>query len=116
MGAGVLVAAVGVPFSLLARRDFNTYDAWTAEKCSSGVGCPSQTVPPASVTDAQSRGRTENAVAISLYSVGAAVAGAGLVLLLLDQPRVVRTEETSHARLLPVIGPGTVGVSLSVLR
>jgi hypothetical protein len=118
VGAGVLVAAVGLPFSLAARNDFNAFDTWAKENCSNngGTGCPATMRPPPSVTDAKNRGGVENVVAVSLFSVGAAVAASGVALLILNQPRVVPADETTRAQLLPLLGPGTLGVSMAWLR
>lgn len=111
VGAGAVVALVGVPFLALAKRDFEAFDAAVvAAGCSSSTGCNESQLP-----SPDDRARIERNVAWSLFGVGAAVAATGAVLLILNQPRSVPSEPAAHAWLLPDIRPGRVGFSL-VLR
>ena len=72
-------------------------------------------VAPAA-SDTLHRARVENVVAISLFTVGAAVAASGLAMVILNQPRVVPAEETSHVSLAPLLGPGLVGLQFAIRR
>jgi hypothetical protein len=55
-------------------------------------------------------------VAISLFSVGAAVAASVLAMAIRNQPRVMPAEETAHASLAPLFGPGLVGLQVALRR
>lgn len=112
VGAGALVAAIGVPLFLAARSDIGDYDAEVRSKCDGPRGCAPDTIEPWAI-DARNRGRVENVVAISLFSVGGALAATGVVLAILNQPRVVPANEAPRAQVLPLLGPGTIGVSMA---
>jgi hypothetical protein len=71
---------------------------------------------PSTASDTLHRARVENVAAISLFSVGGAVIASGLAMVILNQPRVVPVEETSHAQLAPLLGPGLVGLQLAIRR
>jgi hypothetical protein len=118
VGAGLVVAAIGVPFYLDAKSSFDTYDKEVKRLCAGSQGCAQGTIETTSpwAIDARNRGSVENIVALSLFSVGAAAAATGLALAILNQPRVVPWGDAPRAQLLPVISPGTLGVSLALLR
>jgi hypothetical protein len=117
VGAGVLVAAIGVPFSLLSKSNFDVLDTWTRENCSnSGSGCATGMVPPPSAIAARDRGRVDNVIALSLFSVGAAAAATGVVLAIMNQPHAVPADQAPRALVTPLVGPGAIGVSLAFLR
>jgi hypothetical protein len=110
-GAGVLVGLAGGAFYLQAKSDNDAFDAQVQMSCP--MGCPATAVPKTAY-DARDRGKTENIVAISLFSVGGAVAASGIAMLVLNQPRVVPAEESSRLSAVPLVGPGTFGFSIAL--
>jgi len=110
-----LLAILGVPVIVDAVNNVHSYEAEVARSCSTGTACAPGTLSPAAV-DARDRSRVENVVAISLFSVGAAVMATGLSLVFLNQPRDVPVEEPSRAWLAPMLGRGQVGLQLAISR
>ncbi|HXJ70792.1 MAG TPA: hypothetical protein VNM39_17975 [Verrucomicrobiae bacterium] len=115
VGGGALLAILGVPVIVDAVNNVHSYEAEVARSCSTGTACAPGTLSPAAV-DARDRSRVENVVAISLFSVGAAVMATGLSLVFLNQPRDVPVEEPSRAWLAPMLGRGQVGLQLAISR
>jgi hypothetical protein len=111
--AGVLVGLVGVPFYLAAKSNYDSFDGVVSSKCQ--MGCPASMIPQ-SAYDSKSKGHTENIVAISLFSVGGAVAATGVAMLILNLPRYVPADEGSRVSAAPLVGPGTFGLSLALQR
>jgi hypothetical protein len=111
VGSGVVVGAVGVPFMLGAVSNVNAYDSWISQSCQ--AGCRTSEVPQ-SVIDQRDRGRTDNIVAVSLFSVGGAVAAGGIAMLILNQPRTVPLQTTARLSLTPLFGIKTVGVAVGL--
>jgi hypothetical protein len=115
VGAGALVALAATPFMLAARRDFETFDAAAADpqKCPASTGCDESSLPPEAL-EAERRGQRENAIALTMFSVGAAAALTGAVLMVLNQPRAILPEGAARVSLAPVVGRDAVGLSLSL--
>lgn len=107
LGAGVVVALVGAPLMLDAQSNLNRFDDDLARMCPSG--CREQELP-ATVLDSRSRGQVENGVAVALFGVGGALAVTGVVLLTLNQPQ----PEQAPVSVLPVAGPGLLGVAATL--
>jgi hypothetical protein len=66
--------------------------------------------------DARDRARTENIVAVSLFVVGGAALASGVAMLVLNQPRVVPADERPRSAVAPIVGRGTVGLSIAFAR
>jgi hypothetical protein len=113
LGAGVLVGLVGLPVWLDAKSNMNAFDAQVGQSCP--MGCQSSALPQ-SAWDAKDRGHAENIIAVSLFSVGGVVAASGLAMLLLNQPHIVPAETSEHVAAMPLIGPGTIGLSIAFQR
>ena len=113
LGAGGLLALAGVPLMLDVKSNIVAYDDGIRQSCSSG--CPPGIIPQA-VTAARDRARTENIVAVSLFAVGGAALASGVAMLVLNQPRVLPAEEPTHAAVAPLVGRGTVGLSIAFRR
>jgi hypothetical protein len=105
--AGLAVALIGVPLIVDARNNFDTFDSEINRLCPSGC-TPSQL--PTTVLDAQDRGRAENGAAIGMFAVGGAIAASGIVMLILNQPRL-ETIKPPELSLAPLLGPGGGGLS-----
>ena len=111
IGSGVVVGAVGVPFMLTAKSNVNAYDNWIAEACP--AGCRTSAVPQ-DVTDARDRAKTDNIVGISFFAVGGVLAASGVTMLILNQPRIVQAPTSARLSATPVLGAGTLGLSVAV--
>jgi tetratricopeptide (TPR) repeat protein len=110
LGTGALVALAGVPLRLAAEDNIADYNAGVAS-CRQQSGCP----PEEAVSTAPvERAQVQNVAAISLFSVGGAVAAAGIGMVILNQPRVVPADAGARVSLVPLAGPGVVGLSVSL--
>jgi tetratricopeptide (TPR) repeat protein len=114
VGAGALVALIGIPVILDAQSNFDAYDAAVAACVTQNQmnGCPANTVSQSALD----RGHLENTIAVSLFAVGGAVAASGVALLILNLPRVAPVDEATHASVVPLLGPGVFGLSLALSR
>jgi hypothetical protein len=111
LGSGVAVGLVGVPFMLGAKSNVNSYDNWISASCA--TGCQTSEVPR-SVFDARDRGKTDNVVAVSLFTLGGLGAASGIAMLILNQPRVVPVTTSARLSATPIVGKGTVGFSVAL--
>jgi tetratricopeptide (TPR) repeat protein len=110
LAAGAAIVAVGVPFQLASDSNFKDYDAAIADLCQT-QGCTPDDIPQ-DVADMQSRGRTQNRLAVSAWIAGGTIAAAGLALVLVNQPRVTDKPSTT---ITPSVGPGgSVSLGLNV--
>jgi hypothetical protein len=115
VGGGALLIVLGVPVIADAVSNIHTYEAEVATSCA-GMGCPPGVLSP-SARDARDRSRLENIVAVSLFSVGAAVAAGGVAMVIRNQPRVIPADEQPRAWLAaPMLGPGVVGLQVAFRR
>ena len=113
VGAGALLAVIGVPVILDSLNNVHNYEA-AIDSCSAQAGGPCMV--PSTASDTLHRARVENVVAISLFSVGGALVASGLAMVILNQPRVVPGEEAPHASLAPLLGPGLFGLQVAIRR
>jgi hypothetical protein len=111
LGAGAVLAVAGVPVILDAKSNIDAFDADVARSCPRGCAA----IPPAAI-DARDRSHVESAVAISLFTVGGAMLAGGAAMLIFNQPRVVPDESASRARIAPMVGRGSFGLSLSLVH
>jgi hypothetical protein len=115
VASGAALALIGLPLMLDARSNIAAYDA-EVTKCAMNMammGCPPDDLS-ATALDARDRGRAENIVAVSLFTVGGIVAAGGAALVVLNQPRIVPAE--AQLSLAPLLGPGQVGLSFAFQR
>lgn len=98
LAAGVVLVGGGVAFDLAAQADFDAFDRSVAAGATTR---PDGTIEPGpgdpSLLDAA---ETERALAGTLYTTGAAAVVAGVVMLVVNQPRVVE----DRPRLVPTAG------------
>ncbi|HMF42686.1 MAG TPA: hypothetical protein VKQ32_18575 [Polyangia bacterium] len=113
VGGGALLALAGVPLLLDVKSNLDAYDAGVQSSCPSG--CPPGMIQRAAL-DAHDRARTENVIAVSLFAVGGAVIASGVALVILNQPRVVPADERPPATVAPLVGRGTLGLSIAFER
>jgi len=113
LGAGALVALIGVPLMLEARTNFDTFDSDLAKLCPSG--CTRDQLP-STVFASRDRGRLENQIAIGLLATGGAAAATGVVLLILNQPRLEPDYGATPPplALAPLLGGGTTGLAATL--
>jgi tetratricopeptide (TPR) repeat protein len=115
IGGGVIVGGIGGLTWKLAHDDFATHDGAVAEICP--MGCPAAELrdraaanrEPAAASqlldrlDLDGRAKTERAVTYSAFAIGGAAIAAGVVLVVMNQPREVAiapTIGTEHAGLV----------------
>jgi tetratricopeptide (TPR) repeat protein len=106
MSAGVVVAGTGGVFLWKAKDGFEQYDRAFAEDSVCGSGCKASEQPPYLVKQRQ-RAESWQTLATSAFVAGGVTVAAGLVLVVLNQPRLVGGEVT------PSVGPGRAGATIS---
>jgi hypothetical protein len=106
MGAGALVALLGVPVFASAQSNYTAWDSDLARLCPTGCALSSL---PASVSERRVAGQNENVAAVVLFGVGAAAVVSGVVLMALNTPRP-EEEAAPQVSLVPLVGPGLAGV------
>ena len=110
LGAGALVALAGVPVILDAKKNIDAFDKEIVASCPGTMGC---TAVPQRAIDARDRSHVESIVAVSLFTAGGVLLAGGAAMLIGNQPRVVPDEPHIKATIVPAIGPGAFGLSLS---
>jgi tetratricopeptide (TPR) repeat protein len=100
IGAGAAVALAGLPLILMSNQAYARYDAGVDASCPSG--CPPAPLPSSIASD-RSRGRLDNILAISAFSVGGALVASGFALVVANQPRLV----------VPDVGGDHIGMMIS---
>ena len=112
LGAGVLVAGVGVPLALKARSNFDDFDGHVDENCTEG--CDASAIPPG-LYDKESSGKAYDKASVAMFAVGGATIVAGAVLALLNLERPMEVEDPPpRVTLLPVPRPDGAGVSVGL--
>jgi hypothetical protein len=111
VGSGVALGLVGVPLFISARDNFETYDAEVARLCP--TGCPAGELP-ATVVDAQSRAELQHGLAVGMFAAGSAVTATGIVLVLLNQPRLEPAAPRRTLRVTPHVGWQSAGIAATL--
>jgi tetratricopeptide (TPR) repeat protein len=109
-GAGVVVAAVGVPLMLDAKSNYDKFDQTINTQCPSG--CAPSALPTTAV-EARDRAKAENGAALAMFGVGGAAAVAGVVMLILNTPHA-EVRRPMPVALAPVLGPSLAGLTASL--
>lgn len=86
IGAGVVVAAAGLPLWFTAKADLETYDGLVSNAC--GGGCHLDSLP-ADVADAKTKWESEYGGSLALFALGGAAVVTGALLFILNQPKLV---------------------------
>jgi hypothetical protein len=89
-GAGLAVAAAGIPLYLSGQSDFQAFDESLNARCA-GASCGQL----AGDTALEDRAQAKHAAAITMWSVGGAATIAGIVLLALNVERQVSNDEAA---------------------
>jgi hypothetical protein len=120
LAAGAAGALVGLPLFFTAASDYKKFDQQVEAICGDlpAGGCTSSELPQ-STKDYETRGDAKYYSSLVIFSVGGAVAAAGVVLIILNQPRAVRPKEAPAPKTTmtvipsPLPGGGMVTWSLS---
>lgn len=106
LGAGAAVALSALPLLLTARADIKEYDSSIASLCADR-GCEPGTVP-SSVQNIEKRAKAENASGFVLLGLGGAAVAAGIVFVILNQPRAIRSGQPQDQPTVSIVptGPG----------
>jgi hypothetical protein len=112
LAAGVAAALAGVPLLLQAKSDYASYDSAVAATPACQTSCfPSDL--PGPVQDLKSRAAAENGAGIGAFALGGAVAASAIVLLIMNQPRLVERPGATRLSLAPMVGPGAAGLGVA---
>ena len=103
VGSGLAVASAGVPMILLARNNFDDYDAAILDACPQG--CTRDQIP-SSARNTRNRAEWQRGIGIGLFVVGGAATVWGATMAILNQPRTIRrqavqTTENWHIIVAP---------------
>jgi tetratricopeptide (TPR) repeat protein len=107
--AGALVAVIGIPLIVDAKSNFDAFDAELAKQCPSG--CTAAQLPSTALA-ARDRGNAEQSAAIGMFAVGGATLATGIVLLVLNQPRLEAAPRP--VSVAPILAPHTTGLTASI--
>lgn len=110
VGAGVAVAALGIPLHRAALSARDEYEREIGRECP--TGCETADISPA-IQDLESRSRTYNTLELSAYALGGAIAATGGVLLYLNRQRLVeRGRAGSPVVAFPAVSTGQIGLAV----
>ncbi|HEY4177254.1 MAG TPA: tetratricopeptide repeat protein [Kofleriaceae bacterium] len=106
-GGGAALALVGVGFELAARGNVDDYEREISRDCPDG--CAPEAIP-SSVVALKDRAHWETRVGVASIAVGGAAVAAGIALVVLNQPRRLRVDESGRViTLVPTIGESGAG-------
>lgn len=106
-GAGAALALVGVGFELAARSNSDDYETQIARDCPNGCEPEDIDEPVCALKD---RAYWETRVGVASIVVGGAAIGAGIALVVLNQPRRLRVDESGRViTLVPTVTESSAG-------
>lgn len=114
LGGGALLAAAGVPLAVAADNSTEAFDRDVNRLCP--WGCRSADLPE-TAHDARSRGEIESGVALGLFIGGGVIAATGMVLMMMNQSRLVPDERKKPRGALEIqalASPSSLGVSAAL--
>ena len=103
LGTGLAVAASGIAPILMQKKKYDEYNDSIDDK------------HPVGIVSIKDEGKKLGYVGIALFSVGGALAAAGLVTVLLNKPKVVPdkpTNKTPPVSIETSVGPGSLSLTL----
>ena len=93
LGAGAVVAGVGIPLVFSSMGDYARYDRQWDAWCHDPLGC-SPSDRPTSLVDLEVRANAKRIAAFALIGLGGAAVITGLVLALLNTPRLAGDDKS----------------------
>jgi tetratricopeptide (TPR) repeat protein len=109
LASGAALASAGAASYIAASHNFTSYDSGITERCPAGCG-PVMLASFADLRRQKERGETEQVLAFSLISAGAAAVIAGGIGLIVNQPRVQVENDHVRAVVTPMPGGATLAV------
>jgi hypothetical protein len=109
LATGGALALAAAPLEIDASARFADYDTAVSSMCPRG--CASQKLD-AATRDSKSTAGVENSLALGLVVSGVALVGTGVVMLLLNQPRLV-DDAPPRVTVVPTVGIRSAAVSVS---
>lgn len=106
LGSGGALAGIGALAYVAAKRDFDAYDRGVASRCP--AGCTAAMLTEYGLADEKSAGERMQVVAFSHFVAGGGAVVAGVVGLILNQPRVRREPGPPPLRLVPAADGATI--------
>jgi hypothetical protein len=106
---GVLLLGAGALFALQSSAKFKDFDASIASRPECNMGC----IPTDYEKNLNEQGTTFRTLATASFITGGTVLAGGIVLMVLNREvsyRVEPGERSAGLKLLPTIGPGSLGV------
>jgi hypothetical protein len=111
-GGGAVVVALGVVLQVDAGSNLDEFEQEVARLCPDG--CPPSDLPKA-VRDLETRGERENRLAVTAFLAGGATVLVGAVMVVMNQPRRVRLEESGRRiGVVPIVSPEGTGVAVTI--
>jgi len=108
VGAGAAFVIAGIPLELSARSRTDEFEVAFADECPNG--CPREQLT-AATRDLESSAKTRNVLGVSALVIGGVGIAAGVVGVVLNQPRAIESPGPNTA-VTPTVGRDSVGVSV----
>jgi tetratricopeptide (TPR) repeat protein len=108
IGGGTALALIGVPLQIAAANNIEQYEREVGMMCRQGC---SEDELSESVQDLESRAKIQNGVAISAFALGGAALVTGVILVAMNQPRLV-AGESPQQNMRVSISPTGMAVAL----
>jgi hypothetical protein len=109
--AGALVTVAGVPLTVEGKASYDAYDQGIRAQCP--TGCPRASLPSALKSD-RAHGDLEVGLGATALAAGGALLVSGVVMLVLNAPRVVEQPLGGMMSFAPTLEPHGLGGTLSI--
>jgi hypothetical protein len=110
VSGGAALAGIGLAYQLAARGSVDEFEAEIARSCPSG--CRPEDLPRP-VRDLEERARLQNRIGVTALALGGVAFVAGGAMVVWNQPRRVRLEESGQrVSAAPLVGAHVLGVAL----
>lgn len=111
VSAGVAFVAAGGTFHYLSTKSFDEFDVLLKERCPQG--CPS--TDPEYPSAEHDRAHVQQNIAIGTYIAGGVALTTGVILVVLNRPKLLRVDVTAseerRASIIPLIAPDKAGLA-----